>query len=264
MEKRLPFFIVALSLILLGSCSGNLFMDAGLEKGPDFDADVTITDSNVMSYSEDLFDGEISESLSSSEAQTAYDNLLDYATDGGTADADTPKKQAAAAAAGKVMIESNDDAKELVNSLPDIISELTADDSDPDPEDLIATFVPSDLKNDKTAFTEAINDLLAAADAFNALGSGLSDTDDPGDIGLSDGDAGGIAQMAIVAIVVSTAVDTLGSGDSDAGIEDLWTLVQDPTDPSVQFSDDDDPFDQLDDAGSLFNILSWAGYDTTF
>lgn len=159
------------------------------------------------------------------------------------------------------MIESNDDAKELVNSLPDIISELTDDDPD-DPEDLIATFVPSDLKNDKTAFTEAINDLLAAADAFNALGSGLSDTDDPGDIGLSDGDAGGIAQMAIVAIVVSTAVDNLGS------VENLWTLVQDPTDPSVQFSDGYDPFDELDEGSenisSLSNIISWARLDTTF
>jgi|GEM_PF-3324611 len=260
MERRLPFFIVALSLILLGSCSGNLFMDAGLEKGPDFDADVTITDSNVMSYSEDLFDGEISESLSSSEAQTAYDNLYTYATADGTVD--SAGEQAAAAAAGKVMIESNDDAKELVNSLPDIISELT-DGSDPDPEDLIATFVPSDLKNDKTAFTEAINDLLAAADAFNALGDGLTGTEDPSDIGLSDGDAGGIAQMAIVAIVVDTAVGTLGGGAT--GIDALWDLVQNPTDNNALSGVNDDPFDELDATGSnLANILSWAGYDTTF
>jgi hypothetical protein len=223
-------------------------MDMGLETPPEFNANLTLSSSNVIDYIDTLDEVlQFPDALSDSEKDTVYSSLSVFAS----AAPDTAEKQAAAAAAGKLMIESNPDAKDLVNNLAEAVDALMNDPA-PDPENIIASLIPESVLNDYGAFTAMIQDLQDAAVAFNALGTGLGSSEL---LELPGNEAGGIAQMAIVAIVVDTAVTTLGGT-----VEDLWNMVQNP---GTQLELSSDPFDELD-TGNLANILTWAELDTTF
>ncbi len=256
MKKTIHLLLtISLATLFFAGCSGNLFMDMGLETPPDFNANLSLTDSNVMDYIDTLDEVlQFPDGLSDSETTTVYDSLTFFAT--GTPD--TAEEQAAAAAAGKLMIESNPDAKELVNNMAEAIDALM-NDPDPDPEDIIASLVPESVMNDPDAFSAMIRDLMDAADAFNALGEGLGTSEL---IELPGNEPGGIAQMALVAIVVDTAVGFLDPAVPDPdGIDALYQMILDPATNS--FDAGDDPFDELD-TGNLANILTWAELETTF
>ena len=213
-KEMISLSLVLAVMLVLGGCSGNLFLDWGLQTPPEFNADVTLSEANVLSYIGDLKAVmEFPDGLSDSEVVTAYDNLKAY----GDAN-DTPEGEAAALTAGALKVQSDENAVELVNNLSDAIPDLSdgvADDAEA--QQIIASIIPSTSKSE---FDAMITSLWDASLAFKS-GSLTAITN----TSYTDAEKGDLAQYAAVSIIVNIIGDSNADGTlSQDEINVLYTL----------------------------------------
>ncbi len=227
--KKRPILLAGLAALLLiaSGCEGNLFMD--LDK-PDLPSVSEISGRNVSSPSgandflsdvQDWMDADLlsGDGLTS---EAVADKLAEIYGNGSLS---PDIRQKAAAMAGKVAIEGNEEASEVVENLITSLDGLTDEGSTTDPEDFFSSLIPSSAKNNSSVFNNMVNTLATAAKAYLALGNiGDSNGDGVADPGeelseLSSGDLGNAVQRAAVGVAVLSAVDALdGSLDGPGSV----------------------------------------------
>jgi hypothetical protein len=248
-KEMISLSLVLAVMLVLGGCSGNLFLDWGLQTPPEFNADVTLSEANVLSYIGDLKAVmEFPDGLSDSEVVTAYDNLKAY----GDAN-DTPEGEAAALTAGALKVQSDENAVELVNNIADAIPDIS--DGVDDIETILTNIIP------EMTFSEFETMVANMQDAAAAFGSSSLGTIE--NTSYTDAEKGDLAQYATISIVVDIVMADTNISDASY----LWDLVNGGS-TTLNPSTVDSIQAELDATGSettkLDEILTWAGYGDLF
>ncbi|MFW5694652.1 MAG: hypothetical protein ACOCYB_05750 [Alkalispirochaeta sp.] len=196
-------------------------------------------------FFDDLSDGdrkELTESLKS-----VYDDE----------DVDDETRQRAAVLAADVTLRGADSG-ETINNVADVLTSSDGPESFSDPAELMDQIIPDSAKDDPEAIQKILDDMVAAADAYDALGSSLTDEDGDGTVDGPDGtNMTEVAQKAAVAMVVRNIVEQ----DKD-GSDDLADRIAKGTVGDTSY---DDPLDaENSEGGALKNILDAGGLGGLF
>jgi hypothetical protein len=174
-------------------------------------------------------------------------------------DVDEATRQSAAVLAAEVTLRGTNSG-ETINNVADVLTSSEGVDSFSEPSVLLDQIIPDSAKGDPDAIERILNDMVAAADAFDALGTTLTDSD--GDGTIDNAPAGAnmteLAQQAAVAMVVRNLVNDPNSG----GAATLSESIASGTVEDTQFGD---PLSSENTDGSaLNNILKAGGLDGVF
>jgi len=145
---------------------------------------------------------------------------------------DPETKQEAAALAGKIAIQSDPNAEQLSKNLIGSYDELSSTEPS-NAEEFLKSLIPQEALDDLTTFTNMVNSLVKAADAYLALGESIGPD---GNTLITDGELGESVQYGAVSVVIVAALDSLdgdginGSINSDVELsetecQDLFELV---------------------------------------
>lgn len=253
--KRLTFGIIAvLASLTLFSCDAffetNLFKEAGLGQVdvPSSEELSTMSVSEIEEYTDspDFFD-ELADD--SSKKTAVSDNLESQYTD---PEADAETVQSAAELYAEVQLKTTD-AFDVVNGIFDAVSQMTDIDFDNMTSDGVTSFVeaalPAEVLADETRFKAAVVALLAADDAYDALGTSIG----------TDGLASGVDATSFVqAAVVAALVDGVPGATADDQAAALWDALQGTASLSSYTSPD---FSTTGASGDLGNIIAASGID---
>lgn len=166
-----------------------------------------------------------------------------YGEDSG---ASVASRQKAAVLAGQTNMRGND-AGRTANNVIDVLVNDGVDSFD-NSRELLNQVIPADVRGNPTKVAEILDNLAAAGDAYEALGSTL-DGSNPAPAGTN---MGAVAQNALVAITVRNIVGA--NGDSAA-------LAAAVADPDAQIEDPDFGDDGVfgPDGSPLRNLFNTAG-----
>ncbi|MFW6361282.1 MAG: hypothetical protein ACOC2R_05955, partial [Spirochaetota bacterium] len=232
--RRIAITAVSLlTLLLFAGCTGNLFMEWDRPNVPSASeiSGRTVNDqSSAVDFLSDAGDWYDGDALSGDgEKSDAVASKLKEIYEDDTLDSET--RQEAASLAGKVAVQSDPNAEQLSKNLIASFDELTSESGIEDTEAFIGSLVPAAAKDDLNTFTNMVNSLLKAADAYLALGESIG----PDSTNYLDGELGDSVQYGAVSIAVVAALDsldgeTVGSISSDTELsesecEDLFNLV---------------------------------------
>jgi len=201
---------------------------------------------------EDLDSPAIVDAMSDAVVAEIANNLwTDYLADGVSGDEDG---QAAIVYADLAL--KTTEGEQLVNNIVDTITTLMGGGTPPDPSDLetlIAGIIPPEALADEDTFTSMVLALLAANDAYLALGAYVDAGNDlpPGSM------PGDIAQKALVAWVMAVTVQAVLDDPDMAPITEdgaavqLFLLLTDATtdpryDADIETVDPPDPYATMD------------------
>lgn len=217
--------VISITLFLLGSCAdlfkGNLFEefdgppDASDILGDYVDANGRVSTADARDFIADLSDAAASsrfyDDLSASD-RTNLNTALSSVY--GNGDVATSTRQEAAVLAGDVATRGTD-AGETINNVANVLTSDSGGDAFNDPAALMDLVIPDSAKGDAAAIEGILDDLVAAAEAYDYLGDSLTDTDGDGTVDGPDGvNMTEVAQKAAVAIAVKKLVDDAGSTSS--------------------------------------------------
>lgn len=284
MERNLsriaaPFLIVF--IFLLSACS-NLFDGNWFEN---FDAppsaddildDYVDEDGTVSTEDADDFVNDLGEAADS---DRFFDDLSDEDRDElGTAlksvydnpDVDVVTRQEAAILAGEIAIRDTGAGDTVNNVVEVLLSSEGGADSFNDAGAFINAIIPSSAEGDPEAIRQILEYLVVAADAYDALGNLLTDTDGDGTPDGPEGsNMGEVAQNAAVAIILAATADLDGDGTvSDAELDALTTASVDddfsayngtPLDDSLGSDASPTPLRNILDAGGLLEMFESDG-----
>ncbi len=269
MTSRLIVLAVA-TLTFFASCT-NLFMGNFFEEfdGPPDASELlgsyTSSDGTVSTSKAPKFVGAVSEAAESSkfykdlsssdrtELNTALKSVYDDAS------VDTATRQSASVLAAEVKIRDTG-AGETINNVANVLTSDLGADSFNDPEALMDLIIPDSAKGDATAVKKILDDLVSAGDAYDNLGSIMTDEDGDGTV---DGPSGvnmtETAQKAAVAIAVMKLADPDGDG-----VTDTATLSNEIINKSFS-ADTESALDNFPgDTTNLENILDAGGLGGLF
>ncbi len=265
MKVKAHLLVLAATALVFSSCAnlfeGNLFENFDgppdsseiLSKHVDADGNVKNPDKFVRDLRDASGSNRFYTSLKDSERAELSSSLQRVYSD---ADADPAVRQQASLLAAEISIRGTT-AADTINNVSKILTSDAGVDSFNNPRDLLDAVIPDSARNDATAIKKIIDSLVAAGDAYDALGGTLEDAD--GD-GRTDGVAGtnmtSVAQNAAVAIAVKKLVEDPGIGSS----ENLARLAADPEADLTSTSLDNFP----GDTESLDNILDAGGLGGLF
>lgn len=232
MKRTARFSIIIIALAAVSSCAnlfqGNLFEN--FDGPPDasdilddyVDGNGNVSTSDAPDFVEDVADAAESprfyDDLSGSdrtELNTALKSVYDNPAVG------TPVRQEASILAAEVVIRGTD-TEETINNVANVLTSDGGGDSFNDPTALMDLVIPDDAKGDPAAIEAILNDLVTAADAYDALGTSLTDTDGDGTVDGPDGaNMTEIAQKAAVALAIQKLVDDPSIGSTSALAADI-------------------------------------------
>ncbi|MFW5827108.1 MAG: hypothetical protein ACOCU4_03405, partial [Alkalispirochaeta sp.] len=122
-------------------------------------------------------------------------------------DVDAETRQRAAVLAADVTLRGADSG-ETINNVANVLTSSDGADSFSDPAALMDQIIPDSAKDDPAAIQKILDDMVAAADAYDALGSSLTDEDGDGTVDGPEGtNMTEVAQKAAVAMVVRNIVE---------------------------------------------------------
>lgn len=231
--KRWTLRLAILSASLLASCDAffetNLFKDAGLGqlKVPSASSLSSASLSELESYAESsAFFEELEDDADKQDAVVA--NLEDqYATS-----ADPGTVQGAASLCAEVLLKTSG-AFDLVNGVFDAADEIVGLDFDAMTSDDITTFVeaalPAEILEDEASFKEAIQALLQADEAYDALGTSI--------LGAGGTASGVDPTLSVQGAIVAALVDGVPGGSDAAKADALWAALQGTALPSYTAPD---------------------------
>lgn len=173
-------------------------------------------------------------------------------------DSDVGTRQRAAVLAGEVNMRGTS-AGTTANNVIDV---LTGDgiEAFEDPNALLDTIIPAGARGNPAAIQEILNNMVAAAEAYEALGNTLGDEDSTVPAGTN---MGVVAQNALVAMVVRDIVNAQSGDDPAARSEFLaQQLAEDPENRTIATpGEGDEDYDVFGGEGSaLRNIINTAGF----
>ncbi|MFP4490927.1 MAG: hypothetical protein ACLFNZ_05580 [Spirochaetaceae bacterium] len=182
---------------------------------------------------------------------------------------ETETQQEAAVLAGDIAFTSDENVAELEDNVISTMIGMMEGEEETEPEDILNSLMPEDITEEE--FTEMINSILSAQDAYDAYGGSLNNEDGSGsELNLTEGEEATIAQRALMAAVVDYTVGALGETEEE-GIANLYKLIDDDPDNDTEVNTDDldDPLTVLDeDSGNydqnLMNIFTAAGMADMF
>lgn len=225
MSRIVQVSIPIIFLYLLTSCAnlfnGNLFENFdGPPDADDIVKEYVDSNGNVATGDADDFVEDLS---AAAESSRFYDDLSRndrtvlntalksvYNNDGVA----TSTRQEASVLAADMVIRGTD-AGETINNVANVLTSGGGGDTFNDPAALMDLVIPDDAKGNPAAIEAILNDLVVAADAYEYLGSSLTDTDGDGTVdGPSGTNMTEVAQKAAVAIAVKKLVDDVGSTSS--------------------------------------------------
>ncbi len=261
--RRIALIAVSLlTLLLFAGCTGNLFME--WDK-PDVPSATEISGRTVddqssaddfLSDAGDWYDGDALSGDGGTSGEVVK-KLEDIYNDPGN-NIDDETQQKSAALAGKIAIQSDPNAEQLSKNLIASFDELTSS-SDVNAEEFIKSIVPQEAKSDLNVFTEMVNSLVKAADAYLALGDNVNTS---GSTFISDSELGDSVQYGAVAVAVVAALDALDGDSSINGSistdpnNDLTTTDTQALFNLVNGSGDfggEDPIESMNDAGDTYS-----------
>jgi hypothetical protein len=259
-------------LMFLSSLSGcaNLFSGNFFEnldsppsateiRGQYVDADGNVPPDRAEAFVNELGDAASSSRFYSELSDTDREELRDSLESAYTnVDVLESTRQSAAILAADVTLRGADSGA-TINNVADILTSSDGVDSFDEPSALLDQIVPESAQGDPAAIERILNDMVAAADAFDALGASLTDSDNDGTIDNAPDGANmtAVAQQAAVAMVIRDLV--VDSGDIAGLAGDISRGEVDDT----RF--DDNPLTETNSEGSpLNNILKAGGLDGVF
>ncbi len=269
MGKLKTFTLPLLAVLLLAGCSG--FFEFNMFKGMD-----TVTPPSAADYKgdqgldkliEDLTSPAVVEALKNDPETTAeIEKMLmdDYLKDGVSGEED----QKAALAYAELNLATTS-GEELVNNIVDTLADGIP--TSGTVTDFLKKIIPPDVQGNPTAFAAMLKGLVDANNAYVMFGESIVDVNGNGQIDKGEGvppgtNMGDVAQKAIVAYVVSAAVELICSTyalSEDAAIAQLYYLLYDPTNPALVIEDPpaSDPY--VTQPPYLLNIFAAAGLPFT-
>lgn len=229
--KKMLIMMIAVTLVLLGSCGVSIFDD--LDQIP---LDTGDADSMLKAAESDSFYDQLAED------PALRDEAIATLEQEGSADSQ--------ALISQIYFETTE-AGNVVNNVVSTALDLK-DSGEPNPADIMAAIFPDSVTSSEETFDETINALTAMASALNATGSQVDNLS-------ADNNTGDLAQMALVA----TTVTIMSSLVTDAGA-DLYSVVT-AADPAQEFADTVDTGDNpFDDSATLETIFDNEGYTGTY
>jgi hypothetical protein len=261
-------------LILLSSISGcaNLFSGNFFEsfdsppsasdiRGRYVDDEGNVAPDQAAAFVTDLGDAASSSRFFSELSDTDRADLRDsLASAYSSAEVPEATRQSAAILAADVTLRGADSGA-TINNVADVLTSSDGVDSFDEPSALLDQIVPESAQGDPVAIKRILDDMVAAAAAFDALGSTLTDSDGNGEIDNTPAGANmtAIAQQAAVAMVIRDLVADPDSGGAEGLADDIAAGVVDDT----RFSDN--PLSDTNTEGSpLNNILKAGGLNGVF
>lgn len=272
-RRRVVVTVLAVPVLLVMSgCSnlftGNMFTNFdGPPSASDLASRYTDDEGRVSGEDADNFVNDVDDAAGSSRffddlSDTDRTNLtgsLKSVYDNPNVDEET--RQRAAVLAADVTLRGADSG-ETINNVADVLTSSEGADSFSDPGQLLDQIIPDSAKDDPEAIQKILDDMVAAADAYDALGDALKDEDGDGTIdNTPDGtNMTEVAQKAAVAMVVRNIVDQ----DAD-GSGDLAERIANGTVGDAGYTDPLSGDDGANSDGSAFNnILKAGGLDGFF
>jgi len=262
--------ILAVVSLALAGCSnlftGNLFSSldgppsAGDIRGRYVDENGDVPTGSADEFVDDLADA--------ADSDRFFDDLSDTDRDGlqeslesvyENEDVDEATRQNAAVLAAEVTLRGTDSG-ETINNVADVLTSSEGVDSFSEPSVLLDQIIPESAQGDPAAIEQILNDMVAAADAFDALGNTLTDSDGDGTIDNAPADANmaELAQQAAVAMVVRNLVNDPNSGGAAALSESIAAGTVGDTEFGDPLSNENT------DGSALNNILKAGDLDGVF
>jgi hypothetical protein len=266
-RKLLTGALAMLLLLLLGGCTGNLFMEIDRPEVPSFadmQAKAVSDPEEFLQDVDDYLDGKAITEENADDVVTALKEVYD--PDSGTAP-DSATEQEAALKIAEISLLENEDSSDFVNNVSGALSQVESLDTEQDAVDMINSLVPDSVMNDPTAFTEMINSLVTSGESYLALGEGLETYDYSSDY-MEAGELGDTAQRAAITVAVIAVLDSMNGdlGDPEnidpVDIDTLYDLVQGESWNSIKYADPTEIFGDtppeeykgLDDLLGLANL----------
>lgn len=261
--------LVLLVMLVLGGCSGNLFMQ--WESVPEFNASATPSnDSEVSTYLDSLYKNLSVDRLSENDIDDTKTTLSTIYNDPVTYDESSV--EAASIYSGYLSISQDENAQQVINNVTGNVTDIMTKIGDGDVNGVIEV-IAGDVLSDSVTFTNTINSLLEAADAYTVLSGFVAD----GVIAIEDpdgtiGEPEDIAFNAAISLVIQETLSiidadgTLGNNDGtidQAEIDNFYGILTgsvtfdlSTADPTSGLTDDTDT--------TIYPILQWAGLETLF
>lgn len=275
--RGIQSFLVVEILLVLTACAnlldGNMFENFDSPPsatdilGGYTDEDGTVPTDGADGFVDDLGDA--------AESDRFFDDLSDQdREDLGTAlesvydneDVDTETRQDAAILAGEIAIRGTG-AGDTVNNVVDVLidSEDGADAFN-DTGALLDAIIPAEAQGDPVAVRDILASMVTAADAYESLGSTMTDEDGDGTPDGPDGaNMGEVSQNAAVSMILAETADTDGDGEvSDAELDamtaatvndDFSGYTGDPLGDSLGDDDNPTPLRNVLEAGGLLGVF---------
>lgn len=232
MKRTAQLSIIAIVLVTVSSCAnlfqGNLFEN--FDGPPDasdilddyVDGNGNVSTADAPDFVNDVADAAESsrfyDDLSGSDRTKLNTALKSVYENNSVA---TTVRQEASILAAEVVIRGTD-AGETINNVANVLTSDGGGDSFNDPTALMDLVIPDSAKGNPAAIEAILDDLVTAADAYDALGSSLTDTDGDGTVdGPSGANMTEIAQKAAVAMAIQKLVADPAIGSTSALAADI-------------------------------------------
>lgn len=242
--------LLVLPLVILAGCSAlfdfNLYKDLGLDPVAAPRASDYAGAGGLDKLAADLGSAAIIDALAADGAAKAA--LVTFLQGQITVPVDTPAEQQASILLADLELKTTS-GEEFVNNIVTVaLGGVTGT-----IQDLLNSTIPAEAKADPATYAAMVNALLAANDAYLALGAGIADTN--GTPGIQPGEGvppgtnmGDVAQKAIIAFttkVLFETVKTTGGFTDSQTLTQMYLLSTNPAaaDASVQGLAAPDPFD---------------------
>jgi hypothetical protein len=249
MKKILTLGIVALVLIALSSCQFNIFAAFDRIEIPtvaELTNKATTDPDGFVSDVEDYVENDFleNEDVTAAQEQSIIDNLRDIYDGTITATVDT--QQQAAVLVGELEINRDPATSAVVDGIIGAVSAALSAGGSIDPNTLIGEIFPPTL--DINGLQNILTDLDNAAAAYATLAPTLAGNDP----GMTSGEIGDMAQLAVVALVIASIRDDINNDGT------ILLAIQNGTPLAVT----DNPFDPGSTAtfaSEIGEILTFAG-----
>lgn len=275
--RGIQVFLVVAMLFALTACAnlldGNMFENfdsppsAADILGGYTDEDGTVPPESADGFVDDLGDaaesGRFFDDLTDEdrgELETALESIYD------NEEVDTETRQDAAVLAGEIAIRGTG-AGETVNNVVDVLIDSDEGaDAFNDTGALLDAIVPAEAQGDADAVRDILESMVTAANAYEALGSTMTDEDGDGTPDGPDGaNMGEVSQNAAVSIILAETADTDGDGEvSEAELDaltaatvndDFSGYTGDPLGDSLGDDDNPTPLRNILESGGLLGVF---------
>ncbi|MFO7848705.1 MAG: hypothetical protein R6V67_01985 [Spirochaetia bacterium] len=246
MKKYLRILGVgAATLLLLTACEGNLFMGLGIGQPGEPNTSKTPENDNEALGLIDEIESYYFSSGGSDEETQEYVGALEDIYNSESSDISSETKQKAAITASRIELDSNDEAKDVINNIVDSIDEIMETEDSGGGEGSEYEFLLGMLPDNEEDFDTAYEGMAAASEHFKAFADEL-ENGEPVDL---EGDEAEVAFQAAISLLLTAGND-----------EDPPLIEYDDDGPYINedFKENEFDPDKNDTLGAAETVLEWG------